>query len=119
MTSLQDHFGLSLSVANSTLWRLPEEFLDRRDITFAHITVTIRRPERNHAVHPVCLIGPKHAAIADSVEEVGKVPVKREAWDHRVEQAVCQRSFERGGDAPRCAVEPDFAESLVDRGGEQ
>src|SRR5207247_3131843 len=30
-----------------------------------------------------------------------------------------QRTFERGGDAPRRAIEPDFAEALIGRGGEQ
>src|SRR5437899_1858985 len=89
-------------------WRfyrsLPEEFLDRWSVAFADIAVAIRRPERNHAVHPIRRIGPKHAAIADGVDDVLKVPVKRKARDHRVEQVVRQRAFERGGDAPRRTV---------------
>src|SRR5438128_3616637 len=83
------------------------------------MAVAIRRAERYHAVHPVRRIGPKHAAIADSVDEILKLPMKREARDHRVEQVVRQRTFERGGEAPRRAIEPDLAEAAVDRGGEQ
>src|SRR5262245_43132896 len=48
-----------------------------------------------------------------------KVPVKREARDHRLEQMVRKRSYECGGDAPRRTIEPDFAEARVDRGREQ
>src|SRR5262249_16560367 len=71
------------------------------------------------AVHPVRRISPKDAATADSVDQVLKVPVKREPRDHRVEQMARRRAYERGGDAPRRAVEPDFAQALVHRGGEQ
>src|SRR2546422_4185985 len=87
---------------------LAEEFLDRRAVAFADIAVPIWRAERHNAVHPVRRIGPEHAAITYSLDEVLKVPVKREARDHRVEQVVRQRSYERGGNAPRRAIEPDF-----------
>src|SRR5207248_2429634 len=55
----------------------------------------------------------------DGVNEVLKVPVQREAGDHGVEQVAGKRTNERGGDAPRRAVEPYLAEPRVDRGGEQ
>src|SRR5881628_51770 len=104
-----DHF-LDISLPEN----LAEEFLDRRGVAFADVAVAIPRAERGFdghaAVHPVRRIGPKHAAVAASVDQVLKVPVKREARDQRVEQVVRQRTLERGGDAPRRAVEPDFAE---------
>ena len=37
---------------------LPQEFLDRRTVSLAHIPVPIRRAEWHDAVHPVCRIGP-------------------------------------------------------------
>src|SRR5262245_66551168 len=45
--------------------------------------------------------------------------MKREAWNHRVEQVARQWSFKSGGDAPRRAVEPDLAKAVVHRGGKQ
>src|SRR5215475_4105457 len=92
---------------------LPEEFFDQRGVAFADIAVAIRRTESNHPVHPVRGIAPKNAATADSRHQVLKVPVKCEARDHRVEQMVGERAFERGGDAPRRAVKPDPGDPRV------
>jgi hypothetical protein len=62
-----------------------EEFLDQRGIALADIAVAVFPSERHHAVHPIRGIGPKHVALADSLHEVLKVPVEREARNHRVE----------------------------------
>src|SRR5437879_4500267 len=70
-------------------------------------------------IYPVRRVSPQHRPVPHGLGKIFKVPMKRKAGNHGIEQPHVQSILESGSQAVGCSIKPDLADSRVDRSRQQ